>query len=790
MVAPKRNSERRSERLLTELLVTQGWNLSGPPRGDLLLQHEYRHVPALAEILRFASKSGAHFGVPEAILVDRQSLEPLLIVEAKAEPADIDIAVHEVTEIYARPCIRSGFNPLAIALAGTSEESFALRVYKWTGTSWKPVTYDGEPIGWIPNRQELDKIRARRGETEIRPSVPPPDVLANRADEINRLLREANINDTLRPGVVGAIMLALWGSKGDIRRSEKHILEDINRACEQAFWQANKRDLSKSLHVDEANQKLAVKARRIVTILELLNVTVLTAEHDYLGQLYETFFRYTGGNTIGQYFTPRHVAAMMAELCQVGSADIVLDPACGTGGFLVAAMDRIQRSGRLSRAQTIQRVQRQLIGFEAEPITAALAVANMIVRGDGSTSVHRGDCFTDPNYPKEAATVALMNPPFPHEATDVPPERFVEQALVGLQVRGQLAVILPTSALVKSSTGPWREKILARHSLMAVCQLPDELFQPYASSTTSIVVLEKGVPHSPRRKTCFVRMQYDGFTLKKGIRVPRGDGKNQIAQAVRAIINREETPGFSGLAGVGGAAEWGVGKYIPSAPASEDEIQDGADVLIRRLASFYVRYAREVVRQREAIDRCDLELVAYRELVSGARQKNAESLPAEPGTIGGLFDIYYGMKELHSRDGIPPGDALVISPTEEYNGCYGWLDFNPISRPPFVTVAQTGSIGEAFVQTEPCAVNDDCLVLLPKQRQKVSLARLVIAAATLHSERWRFTYGRKLTPQRICEFQLPNSVSLEKKVSQQLRRIAPAIGAALVAFGGEERPWY
>ena len=91
---------------------------------------------------------------------------------------------------------------------------------------------------------------------------------------------------------------------------------------------------------------------------------------------------------------------------------------------------------------------------------------------------------------------------------------------------------------------------------------------------------------------------------------------------------------------------------------------------------------------------------------------NASTLPRESGTIGEHFDIFYGQKELHSRDGIPSGDSLVVSPTEEYNGCYGWLSFENLIQAPFVTVAQTGTIGEAFVQMEPCGVNDDCLILL------------------------------------------------------------------------------
>jgi len=119
--------------------------------------------------------------------------------------------------------------------------------------------------------------------------------LADRADEINRLLRESGVKDEFRPAVVGATMLATMAVARQYSSRPGTYSCDINEACRKAFWKAKKPDLAASLRVDEANDTLAVKARRITTILERLNVTVLTAEHDYLGQLYETFFHYTGG---------------------------------------------------------------------------------------------------------------------------------------------------------------------------------------------------------------------------------------------------------------------------------------------------------------------------------------------------------------------------------------------------------------------------------------------------------------------------------------------------------------
>lgn len=778
-----RAAEVRAEELLCELLRAQGWDPRRPPAGELLRQHEYRSYSSIAERLLSASKSGGAHGVPEAILIDRGVTTPLAVVEAKASTSEIDRALQEAQN-YADALTVDHWRPLAIGLAGTSEDEFALRVAKRVGRRWVPVTYDKHPINWIPTRADLELISVPGGPTEIRPSVPPLEVLADRANEINRLLREARIKDEFRPAVVAAIMLALWHSAGAIRRDPRYILADVNSSCRDAFLRGGKADLAKSLRVEEANEKLREKAVRIARILERLNVTVLTAEHDYLGQLYETFFRYTGGNTIGQYFTPRHLTRMMADVCEITKDDIVLDPACGTGGFLVACMDRILTTHRVSRAKMVSIVKKNLIGFEDEPVTAALCVANMILRGDGSTGVHRADAFTSPDFPKDHATVVLMNPPFPHQKTDTPVEQFVARALEGLQNRGRLATILPMSLLVKRDKGPWREGILKRNRLLAVCQLPDELFQPFASATTAFVVIEKGVPHDPRRETTFVRLHHDGLALRKGARVERDSEPNQIPAAVDAITNNRAEPGFAGKASVSGRSEWAPGAYIPSAPPEEGELKDLVDVSLRRLASFYTRYGKEVVTQRRAIADGDLTVEPYRAMVTAARRQNAKAISADPGTIGGTFEILYGMKELHSREGIPPGPSLIVSPTEEYNGCYGWLEFPTLMRPPFVTVAQTGSIGEAFVQFEPCAVNDDCLVLLP--REGVTIEQLVLAAATLQSEKWRFTYGRKLTPPRIAEFLMPSGDELERWVRGRLVAMSRVIAASLAPYQTED----
>ncbi|MFT3808432.1 MAG: hypothetical protein QM698_00785 [Micropepsaceae bacterium] len=175
---------------MTELLSAQGWDCRRPPSGEMLRQHEYKDHSHLRDVFLGRSKvTMIGQGLPEAVVVDRQSMQPILVIEAKASVGDLQKAVREATNIYGRACVDAGYSPLAVAVAGTSEDEFAVRVFKWNGGAWVPVTYEGKPIGWIPNRLDADKLRASSTTAELRPSIPSPEVLATRADEINRLLR-------------------------------------------------------------------------------------------------------------------------------------------------------------------------------------------------------------------------------------------------------------------------------------------------------------------------------------------------------------------------------------------------------------------------------------------------------------------------------------------------------------------------------------------------------------------------------------------------------------------------
>lgn len=776
-----RSSETRTEGLARELVEVRGWKSAHPPKGNLLWKNEYRDYPHILEAFAGKGKQGrGGDAYPDFILVSADSIRPLIVGETKANDNDVDAAIKDAADIYGEALVEKGMGVLAAGVAGNDQSNIAIVIKKRSARLWKSIAYRGNPIQWIPTPEETGRLLQDAQLFDLAPHIPSPQILAKRADEINRIFRECSIKDEFRPASMGAFMLAVWHSKGALRMDEQTILGDINRACRDAFIKAGKPDLAESILVQEANAKLAGMAPRLCHILRVLGVTALTAEHDYLGQLYEEFFRFTGGNTIGQFFTPRHITRFASDLCEISRADYVVDPSCGTGGFLIAALYRMMGNKNLTRAQISKLVAKHLEGFEVEPVTAALCVANMILRGDGTTGVVKGDCFIHPDYPCEQASIVLGNPPFPHAGTDRPPEQFIDRGLEALRTRGKLAMIVPTKLLNAQGTkARWRKTTLENHSLRAVITFPAELFQPYASSTTALLVIEKGIPHDPKRPTFFCQVENDGLKLRKKVRLPIEGG--QLPEAMSAYQTGDSVARFcvwDSLPILGN--EWSPGAFIESLPLRPGELQAAIAWLLRGLVAFHSFRADRIYQLQQDIANGRCRPIPFREYMKG----KVTHLGKRVGDIGTLFDVYYGQNELETKRGLVPGNVPVISSAGTQNGCFGFFDLSERTQtiqPPFVTVPRTGSIGESFVQLLPCGVTSDCLVLVPKADTPIE--DLFIAAAMVRRERWRFNYGRKMTPTRISQIGLPRQKSLKAWVTSRLTQIRQLIRITLRNLG-------
>lgn len=772
-------SEIRAEDAARELLAIRGWDTARPPKGNLVRRNEYHDYPFLAETLANASKAGTGGrGYPDFIVVDPRQSMPLIVGEAKANREHLNTASSEARG-YASAFTRLGINVLAIGVAGSVENDIAVRVQKRQADHWRSVEFRNRAIEWIPTPDETQRLLLNPDLFVLDPEVPPVEILESKAEEINRILRECRISDARRPAAVAAFMLGFWSTQGQIRIQPEHVLQDINSACRKAFQDAGKHDLVDTVTLDAANDSLANQAHRILRTLRLLNVTTLSGAHDYLGQLYEHFFRFAGGNTIGQFFTPRHVTRFMADICEVSESDVVVDPSCGTGGFLIASLYRMMGDRHLTPREVRALAKNHLWGFESEPITAGLCIANMILRGDGTSGVIKGDCFTDPRYPVNVADVSLVNPPFPHAGSDEQPEKFVDRALEALHVRGEAAVIVPASMLVKGGVKrAWRKLVLRKNSLRAVIKLPDELFQPYATTYTNIALLVKGIPHKARDPVFFARIENDGFRLKKNVRIVQAGG--QLLSVLDAFRTRKDLAGWYGWKPIATDDDWSPGAYIESATAVEADIRRSVDKMLRSDAALHAKHAAQLSIFYRRIQARAVHSKKYSEVAKG----RGFTLHDEPNLLGNYFNIFYGQRALHSKEWLEEGDSLIVSSSGEYNGCYGFFNFDDLIKPPFATVPSTGSIGVSFVQRLPCGVTDDCLILIPKKGTPEEA--LYIAAAVVRLERWRFSYGRKITAARIARFKMPINDGLIEWIKRRKQQ-TEMLGRQIVEAMADEK---
>jgi hypothetical protein len=117
-------------------------------------------------------------------------------------------------------------------------------------------------------------------------------------------------------------------------------------------------------------------------------------------------------------------------------------------------------------------------------------------------------------------------------------------------------------------------------------------------------------------------------------------------------------------------------------------------------------------------------------------------------TISELFDVSYGQRGFENKQTLSEGNTILISSSGRDNGCIGFFDIEPFYKKPFITIPRTGSVGEAFVQTYECCVNDNVIVLVPKK--KIEIENLFQIAYQIRLNKWRYTfYGRTVTPEKI-----------------------------------------
>ena len=225
---------------------------------------------------------------------------------------------------------------------------------------------------------------------------------------------------------------------------------------------------------------------------------------DIMAEMYSTFLKYalSDGASLGKVLTPPYITSLMARILDIDMESKVMDLATGSAAFLVAAMDMMVNDAntKLGKNTTIAndaiaKIKKEnLLGVEVDAKMYTLAVANMILRGDGSSNIIKADSFTTPKsvFKQFGASKLLLNPPFSYEDFGLP---FFEFGLDNMEKGGLGAVIVQDSAgsgKAKNTT----QRILKKHTMVASIKMPMDLFIPNAIVQTSIYVFKAKIPHN------------------------------------------------------------------------------------------------------------------------------------------------------------------------------------------------------------------------------------------------------------------------------------------------------
>ncbi len=270
-------------------------------------------------------------------------------------------------------------------------------------------------------------------------------------------------------------------------------------------------------------------------------------DYDILGNFYGEFVKYGGsdGNGLGIVLTPHHITTLMTELIDVLPTDYVLDPACGSGAFLISAMNRMTKLAK--NEDEIKHIkQHQLLGIELQEKMFTVATTNMILRGDGKSNLQLNNMFNVKGRKMREQNVnkILFNPPYSQGKTDksLTEINFIRHALDMLVVGGKMAVIVPQSTMVGKSKEEkeYKKKILEKHTLDMVITVNKDTF--YGVGTNPVIaVFEAGKPHDiERKKVKFINFEDDGFVVRKHIGLIDDGTAKEKRRFLFDVINGDE----------------------------------------------------------------------------------------------------------------------------------------------------------------------------------------------------------------------------------------------------------
>ncbi len=271
-----------------------------------------------------------------------------------------------------------------------------------------------------------------------------------------------------------------------------------------------------------------------------------------LGNAFEYLLSIMGSQgDAGQFRTPRHIIDFMVDVIDPDIGDTILDPACGTAGFLISAYNHIvgKHEGKDKKPLTYgekQKLMDNLEGYDISSDMVKLARVNMYLHGNSQPKIYEYDTLSSQERWDEMFDVIIANPPFmspkggitPHKKFGVDATRaevlFVDYIMSHLKQKGRAGIIVPEGIIFQSGKAYVQlRKALVEDGLLAVVSLPSGVFNPYAGVKTSILIFDNNRAKLSKH-IVFAKVEHDGFDLGAQRR-PTPD-KNDLPTIAKVLL--------------------------------------------------------------------------------------------------------------------------------------------------------------------------------------------------------------------------------------------------------------
>jgi len=743
------DSEFRIYDYIRQVLNELEWDTRNPQKGgEVYTQTEFRkHNSLLTDAL-----DGE---IPENIIcIPWDGDFRYWIVEAKRTHKDLPKALEEAKKYAGKVNkVSSGLARFATGIAGSPDDSFFVTTSYWDGSEWEDVSINNyQTTGFLSRQQCLEILAANM------PSIDhfdaDPDRFLKKATEINKTLHRNNVSIKDRAHVMGALLLAL-ADDGNMSIFDDPIkmITSINTNISSILRKHGKDDFAKTISLTlPATRKNHKGFRKAIVetlqIMREMNVrSAINSEDDALGKFYETFLKYAkGAKDMGIVLTPRHITELAVSVLDIDYKDKVFDPTCGTGGFLVAAMDHVRRTV-VNNEQFQEFKENGLWGIESEDPVYGLALVNMIFRGDGKSGLQDGNCFEHQFWKREDKifytmpderspinaekpfTRVLMNPPF---AASEPARNFVDYALKQMNPDGLLFAVLPNDPILGDKINiKWRQRLLERHTVKACIKFPSRLFVPNANKGTWGLILKAWQPHENYQPVLFASLFDDdhaGNLAKTQSGIESRDNVELVREAVHKFMSGKTVTDIPREITVSTINRDDVCDFSPEAYLTEQFVC-GAGV---------AETSHNLERAMQTMARRKTQLI------------NTISIETQSFLIDDLMEIERGncppLKKLSS------GEVPVVTTKEKDNGIAGYYHApqNSIFRDR-ITISANGSGGRAFWHPYDFAATSD--VMLGKFRDNLpkDLEFCLFVCEVITNASWRFDYYRKCSKHRLWQ---------------------------------------